>query len=322
MASIEQAGAALEAGAALPGGPAPGPPRLVTHAGLTLAVRDRPPAAEGLPPALYVHGLGGSSLNWLPLMELLADTVDGQALDLPGFGHSPPPDDGDYSSEAMARAVIRHLDASGRGPVHLLSNSLGGTVSVHVAAERPDLVRTLTLISPALPELPPQRTALPTVLVGVPGVPALFTRATRNWTAERRVRLTVETCYGDPARIGEAELAAAAEEYRRRVELPYFWDVMARSMRGIVATYTAHGKRSLWRRAQRVNAPVLLVYGVRDKLVSYRMARRACAAFSDARLLVLPDSGHVAMLEHPQSVARAFRELLGARMRKSSSGRS
>jgi pimeloyl-ACP methyl ester carboxylesterase len=55
---------------------------------------------------------------------------------------------------------------------------------------------------------------------------------------------------------------------------------------------------------------VLLVYGLRDKLVSYRMARRASAAFRDSRLLVLPDSGHVAMMEHPELVARAFRALL------------
>ncbi|MGW7596094.1 alpha/beta fold hydrolase, partial [Streptomyces rubiginosohelvolus] len=65
--------------------------------GLTMTVRCRPPSASGLPPALFVHGLGGSSQNWSALMELLADRVEGEALDLPGFGDSPPPDDGNYS---------------------------------------------------------------------------------------------------------------------------------------------------------------------------------------------------------------------------------
>nr|WP_078499952.1 alpha/beta hydrolase [Wenjunlia vitaminophila] len=311
------------AGPDAPGGaPDELPVVLESFPGFTLAVRRQPPLREGLPPAVLVHGLGGSSLNWVPLMRLLADAVHAEALDLPGFGHSPPPDDGDYSNDALARTVIRRLESSGRGPVHLFGNSLGGAVSVRVAALRPDLVRTLTLVSPALPELPPQHTALPTALVSVPGVPALFARATRGWTPERRVRLTVRTCYGDPSRVSEQALAAAAEEYRSWSALPYSWDAMTRALRGIVVTYTTGGARSLWRQAERVNVPVLLVYGVRDKLVAYRMARRACAAFSDARLLVLPDSGHVAMLEHPEAVSRGFRELLRTRQNKPSSGRS
>lgn len=57
-------------------------------------------------------------------------------------------------------------------------------------------------------------------------------------------------------------------------------------------------------------APTLLVYGGRDQLVSYRMARKAAAAFRDSRLLTLPDAGHVAMMEYPETVAEAFRELL------------
>jgi pimeloyl-ACP methyl ester carboxylesterase len=295
------------------GAPAtPGSLATVPLTGATLAVRRLEPAREGLAPALFVHGLGGSSLNWLPLMELLRDRLDGEAIDLPGFGHSPPPDDSDYTTEGLADVVVRYLEATGRGPVHLFGNSLGGAVTVRVAATRPDLVRTLTLVSPALPEVPPQRSALPTVLVAMPGVPRLFVRATRGWSAERRVRLTVATCYGDPSRISDEELTAAAAEYQRRAELPYFWDVMVRSMRGVVSSYLASGPSSLWRLAERINVPVLLIYGVRDKLVSYRMARRACAAFGDARLLVLPDSGHVAMLEHPDVVFRAIRDLLGA----------
>lgn len=97
--------------------------RTVALPGLELAVRDRPPLRPGLPPALFVHGLGGSSQNWSDLMAQLADTVDGEALDLPGFGWSPPPADRDYSVTAFARVVIRHLDAAGRGPVHLFGNS-------------------------------------------------------------------------------------------------------------------------------------------------------------------------------------------------------
>ncbi|MEU1873803.1 alpha/beta hydrolase [Streptomyces sp. NPDC019793] len=278
--------------------------------GNTLTVRSRRPAREGLPPALYVHGLGGSSQNWSALMPLLDGVVHSEAVDLPGFGDSPPPDDGDYSITGHARAVVRYLDASGRGPVHLFGNSLGGAVVTRVAAARPDLVRTLTLVSPALPEIRVQRTALPTGLLALPGVVRLFNRLTREWTAEQRVRGVTALCYGDPGRVSEEGFRNAVEEMERRLRLPYFWDAMARSARGIVNAYTLGGQHALWRQAERVLAPTLLVYGGRDQLVGYRMAQRAARAFRDSRLVTLPDAGHVAMMEYPETVATAFREFL------------
>ncbi|MES9521320.1 alpha/beta fold hydrolase [Streptomyces capoamus] len=284
--------------------------RSVGLPGVTLSVRSRPPAREGLPPALYVHGLGGSSQNWSLLMAELDGVVDGEAVDLPGFGDSPPPDDGDYSVTGHARAVIRYLDAAGRGPVHLFGNSLGGAVTTRVAAVRPDLVRTLTLVSPALPELRVQRSAVPTGLLGVPGIAALFTRLTREWTAEQRVRGVMALCYGDPQRVSPEAFRHAVEELERRQRLPYFWDAMARSARGIVNAYTLGGQHGLWRQAERVLAPTLLVYGGRDQLVGFRMAHKAARAFRDSRLLSLPDAGHVAMMEYPELVAGAFRELM------------
>ncbi|MET7900101.1 alpha/beta hydrolase [Streptomyces sp. NPDC005355] len=284
--------------------------RTTSLPGLTMTVRSRPPTAPDVPPALFVHGLGGSSQNWSALMEQLADRVDGEALDLPGFGDSPPPDDGDYSVTGHARAVIRYLDASGRGPVHLIGNSMGGAITTRVAAVRPDLVRTLTLVSPALPELRPQRAAVPTGLLAVPGVTRLFTRMTKDWDAERRTREVMMLTYGDPRRISREDFALAVEEFERRLTLPYFWDALARSARGVVDAYTLGGQHSLWRQAERVLAPTLLVYGGRDQLVSIRMARRASATFRDARLLTLLDAGHVAMMEYPEAVARGMRELL------------
>ncbi|GAA2631933.1 MULTISPECIES: alpha/beta fold hydrolase [Streptomyces] len=284
--------------------------RTVALPGLELAVRSRPPLSAGLPPALFVHGLGGSSQNWSDLMARLAGTVDGEALDLPGFGWSPPPADRDYSVTAFARAVIRHLDAAGRGPVHLFGNSLGGAVSTRVAAVRPDLVRTLTLVSPALPELRVQRSAVPTALLAVPGVAALFNRLTQGLSAEQRTRGVTELCYGDPSRVTPEGFRNAVEEMERRMALPYFWEAMTRSSRGIVDAYTLGGQHGLWRQAQRVLAPSLLVYGGRDQLVSYRMAHKAAAAYRGSRLLCVPEAGHVAMMEYPEVVATAFRELL------------
>ncbi|MFC8454775.1 alpha/beta fold hydrolase [Kitasatospora sp. NPDC057223] len=289
--------------------------RTVAVPGAVLAVHGPagagPGSADRLPPALFVHGLGGSADNWTELMDALADVVDGEAVDLPGFGRSAPPPDGNLSLSGHVRAVIGYLEAAGRGPVHLFGNSLGGAVAVRLAALRPDLVRSLTLISPALPELPPQRTAWPTGLLAVPGLPALLGRLpSRGRSVEDAADGLLRLVYGDAAAVPAHRRADAVAEYRRRMGLPYAMQVLAGSARGIVSAYTERGEQSLWRQAGQVRVPVLLVYGLRDRLVSYRSARRACTAFADARLLVLPESGHVAMMEHTAPVARAVRELL------------
>jgi pimeloyl-ACP methyl ester carboxylesterase len=62
---------------------------------------------------------------------------------------------------------------------------------------------------------------------------------------------------------------------------------------------------SLWSVAARVQAPTLVVWGGRDRLVAPRLARRTAAALRRSRLLVLPGVGHVAQIEAPQTVARA-----------------
>ncbi|MFF2146687.1 alpha/beta fold hydrolase [Kitasatospora sp. NPDC058190] len=287
--------------------------RTVEVPGAVLAVHRPADGAgpDGREPGLFVHGLGGSAANWTALMDRLGGLVDGEAVDLPGFGRSTPPTDGNLSVSGHVRAVIGYLEATGRGPVHLFGNSLGGAVAVRLSALRPDLVRSLTLVSPALPELPPQRSAWPTGLLALPGVPALLRRLPAGRRdVEAATEDLLRLVYGDPAALSPATRAEAVAEYRRRLEVPHAMQALIGSARGIVSAYTERGDQALWRQAEQVQAPVLLVYGLRDKLVAYRSARRACAAFPDARLLVLPESGHVAMMEHPDAVARAVRELI------------
>ncbi|WP_345673819.1 alpha/beta hydrolase [Yinghuangia aomiensis] len=287
------------------------PARTVAVAGeTTVAVRRHPEHDPALPPAVLVHGLGGSSLNWAHLAHELRGDLAADLVDLPGFGFSPPPHDGDYSLSAHCRAVEGLILSLNRGPVHLVGNSMGGAVATRVAARRPDLVGTLTLVSPALPDLRPQVTALPTALMAVPGFSAGLNRLTKGMTPEQRTRVSVGLIFGSPDLLPDAEFAALAAEYRRRLGLPYMSDAFTRSARGVVAAYLERGPRNLWKQAAAVQAPTLLVYGRRDRLVNSAVARRAQATFPDPRLVMVPDSGHVAMMEHPRVVARAVRELL------------
>ena len=270
-----------------------------------LFVRSGP--AAGGEPALMVHGLGGSSANWTDLVGVLAGSVEAEVLDLPGFGRSAPPADGRYTVGAHARAVIRHLETSGRGPVHLFGNSLGGAVSTRVAADRPDLVRTLTLVSPALPNLRPQRGTDPRLpLLLLPGVRSVAGRRLATQPAEARARAVIALCFADASAIAPARMAEAVEEVRRRAALPYAEEAFTASLRGLVGSYLVRGPQAPWARASRVQAPTLLVWGAQDRLVDVAIAPRAAATFPDARLLVLDGVGHVAQMERPEVVARAF----------------
>ena len=206
-------------------------------------VRSAPALSENAQPAVFVHGLGGASTNWTDLMDVLRrpaaggskpdlPALDGEALDLPGFGYSPVPADGDYSVTGRARAVIGLIEQRRNGPVHLVGNSLGGAVCTRVAALRPDLIRTLTLISPALPDLWPRPLPLRVSVLCAPGLGAWVLRRVGLIPAEVRTATVVKDVYADPALMHPVRYAEATAEVLRRDELDYHNAVMIASARG------------------------------------------------------------------------------------------
>lgn len=266
--------------------------------------------SEAAERAVYVHGLGGAATNWTDLATLLSDRVCGEALDLPGFGHSPPPRHEDYSIAARVRSVVELIE-HGRTPVHLLGNSLGGLVSLVVAATRPELVRTLTLISPALPggRLPARSDPLLPLLL-VPGLHRIAERRLLRLPPEERARRVVELCFADPSRVPPERLAEATEEVVRRQDLPWGRSALTGSLRGLAAYYLRVGPQGPWRLARRVRVPTLVVWGAEDRLVHASLAPRLARTLPDARLLLLPGIGHTAQLEDPGTTARAVLALL------------
>jgi pimeloyl-ACP methyl ester carboxylesterase len=256
-----------------------------------------------------VHGLGGAATNWTDVMHLLRDRLAPIAPDLPGFGWSPPPRDDDYSLRAHVRAVTELVEA-GETPVHLFGNSLGGTVATVLAATRPDLVRTLTLVSPALPVLRPRLSNVHLPALAVPWAGQQLARRLDRYPVEQRVRATIALCWADPSRVPARRLEEATVEADRRARLDHDGDALIRSLRSLMSAYLRPDRWPLWRLAARVQAPTLLVYGMSDRLVDPRTGPRAARTFPDARLVMLPDSGHVSQMEHPEVVAAAVRRLL------------
>lgn len=303
------------------------PGRIVKVAGVDLYVRHAP-GPEGAERALLIHGLGGASTNWADFGALLASQLDVEALDLPGFGFSGETLDRNYSIAMQAAVVIAYLDESKRGgvasaenpsgwrgPVHLVGNSMGGLIALEVAALRPDLVRTLTLISPAVPDTKrlrsqPLRNDPLVALVVIPGLGEYGVRRLAKSNVEARVRSTLSVCFADPHRYPETRVAQDIEDVTRRVaECPWSDRALLKATRALVRVQYLR-RRTTWARMRTIITPTLVLWGDTDRLVAPDLAREVAAAIPRARYLVFEQTGHTAMMERPVESARAFFGLL------------
>ena len=263
---------------------------------------------------VLVHGLGGSAINWGPLAFRLRADVDAYAIDLPGYGSSPPRDGHTLTSHAIALAA--YLQAAHREPVHLVANSMGGLVSVLVAARRPDAVRSLLLISPAMPRL--ARVPRDAALLALMALPRLGERMLARSAAadpEAVFRQIASVIYGEPERIDPDWFEVAVAERRRLNAQPYASEVFLGTLRSLVGAYL--WPWPVWQEVSRLTMPVRVVYGGRDRLVA-EASRQWRAALPSVQLTHLPSSGHVAMMERPDLVTELVREHLAQVARRSS----
>ncbi|WP_132423758.1 alpha/beta fold hydrolase [Pseudonocardia endophytica] len=285
----------------------PWPGRTVTAGGVAMHVRETPAASQELPECVYVHGLAGSSTNWTDLAGLLSTRASGVAVDLPGFGRSEPTRSRAYHPAALTDALLCWLAGrrEERGPVHLVGNSLGGLIAMNVAARHPELVRSLTLVSPAMPDRRPDPRRMSDPRMALAMVPLLGRSARRALEAEStrvRAERVLALCFADPARGSERRLEELIAESEERRTLPWAAEAADGATRGLLGMWAG---RSVWSTAARTAVPTLVVWGERDRIVTSRLARRTAQTLPDGRLLVLPDVGHVAQMEAPETVARA-----------------
>lgn len=100
-------------------------------------------------PLVMVHGFGGSTFSFRYQLEELSRHYRCIAIDLKGFGYSERVKGGDYSLTEQARLVLRALDLLGVDRFFLMGHSMGGDVSMRIAAMAPDRVEKLILVATA-----------------------------------------------------------------------------------------------------------------------------------------------------------------------------
>lgn len=284
----------------------PWPSEFTEVAGPRLHVRRTPGGAAGT--VVYVHGLGGSSTNWTDLAALLAPTAAGVAIDLPGFGFSEPDPGFSFSLSAHAAVLTRFVESLDAGPVHLVANSMGGAIALLLAAGNPEQVRSLTLISPAMPDLRPDPRRLSDPRLALAYLPVVGKSVRRQLAAlepRERAAQVIKLCYANPELFPAHRLDELADEHAARAGQQWANAAMSRSIVDIFRTWLTRGSGSLWRVAGEVRAPSLVIWGERDRVVSVRRAVRTARSLPRGKLLVVPGTGHIAQMERPETVARA-----------------
>jgi pimeloyl-ACP methyl ester carboxylesterase len=244
------------------------------------------------PPLLLMHGIGHRWQAWEPVIDRLARERDVIAVDLPGFGASPPlPAGSSYDLDTVVTVLGGFIDKLGLDRPHVAGNSLGGLFALE-AADR-GLARSVTALSPAGFFTPRELRYASTVLracrLGT-GLPEPAMRWLARSPARRKLMFGMIYGHADLIAI-DTLLADVAAMHDAAGFTPTL-----RAGRGVRFTGALKG------------VPTTIAWGTRDRLLRSSQAVRAQQALPDARFVWLKGCGHVPMADDPGQVAAVLLE--------------
>lgn len=249
-------------------------------------------------PFLMVHGLGGSIANWAMLGPRLSGHGHSVAIDLPGFGLSPPGPD--WSLQTHTTAIVDAIEHLG-GSVVLVGNSLGALLCEMVASSRPDLVSALILISPATPpRFPDPRIHWPTarrlILNATPGIGQVMTRRLLARMSPRElINDSLRRITHKPGRVPMDMVESFVDLAEKRSHLPWAADAVPKTGQAIRRFFL---KRSRFvAMIREINAPTLVVHGMEDPIVSPTSVEWLCELRLDWDLVQMEDTGHTPQID-------------------------
>jgi pimeloyl-ACP methyl ester carboxylesterase len=252
-------------------------------------------AGDSGSPVLLVHGFPESWWAFHRLIPLLAAHHRVIAVDLPGFGDSDT-GPGGYTSAAAAASLADLITQLDLGPVHLTGQDISGVTAFRLAAEHPELVRSLTAIETALPGHGMEAFAdvahggmWHVGFLAAPGVPEmLLTGRERQFLADYALPAMTRS----PGTVTEQDLDELTRVYARPDGL--------RGTTGAYASILTEGPeiRQLAARGP-LAMPVLAVDAAPSRITRDTMAQVA----SDVTPVELDDTGHLIALEAPAALA-------------------
>jgi len=233
------------------------------------------------PPIVFLHGANGLP-QWLPFFEQLAQTCDFLVPEHPGYGTSDNPawlrNIGD-----LAMYYLDFLDGLGIDKVHLVGHSLGGWTAAELAVRSCARLASLTLLAPA-------GLRIKGILSG-----DLF-----MWSPDEAVRNVyydqsiAERILALPMSDDDADIALT----NRFTTAKFGWEPRWYSP-------------SLERWLHRISVPTLVLWGAEDKIFPKDYAARWGERIANATVEIIPECGHVPMVEKAETTARKVLDLVG-----------
>ena len=238
---------------------------------------------------VFVHGNPGPAEDWRRLVARTGAFTRAVAPDLPGYGGADKPDRFDYTVDGYARHLGGILDELGLHRVHLVLHDFGGPWGLTWAADHPDRFASVTLVNTGV-----LRGYRWHYLARIWRTPVLGEAFMRMGTLPA-FRLLLR--HGNPRGLPREVIERMYSDFQD----PAVQRAVLRLYRATDTAASAH----LHQRLRSLDRPALVVWGARDPYLPVRYARRQREAFPQAEVVVLDDSGHWPMIDHPVAVEQA-----------------
>ena len=230
------------------------------------------------PPVVLIHGAGGTHLYWpSELRRLPGYRVF--TLDLPGHGKSS--GRGQQSIATYAHSVLNWMQAAGLHSAVFVGHSMGSAIAITLALKNPQHVLGLGLVG-----------ASARLNVN----PTLLENSASPTTFHSVVETVVAWSFGPQTPSQLTELAARRMAETRPTVLH--------------SDFLACNEFDETEHIAEISKPALVMTGAEDKMTPVRNAQFLAATIPNARLEIIPNAGHMVMLERPQAVASALLSFL------------
>ena len=262
--------------------------------GATVAYTDTgvPSGKKSAHTIVFGHGLLFSGWMFSAQIEALSSNYRCVAIDWRGQGASPKTRAG-YDMDSLTRDVITLIDSLHTGPVHYVGLSMGGFVGQRLAARRPDLVRSLTLLDTSAERESVSNFIQDMALANIYRIAGMGP-----------VRSQVEKVMFGPTFRNDPKSKAIVDEWLA---------MLAKTDRGAIraAVMGVITRKGVLDELSNVAAPTLVIVGEDDVPTPVSRARTIAGAIKDARLEIVPHAGHSSTIEQPAAVTELLTEFIG-----------
>lgn len=239
---------------------------------------------------LLIHGLFAQKEQWQQVVCTLADAgYQAVAPDLPGYGQTRGYDLSVYPLEAQVDLLGEFSDKIGIRPQHVAGNSMGGAIAALYARAHTDEVHSLAFIGGALGIAPWAEPIKASILAGsnpfIPQTPAQL-------EAELAMLLT-----HPPKLSADAQTALLAPYQQNTHHYVQVWNIV-----NLYSRILADGPGG--------RLPTLILWGDEDRVFAIADSQALAQQYPRHRRQTLPQTGHLAMLDSPTAVSRAYIEFI------------